>query len=711
MLLSPLGPGKGFTAVGDSCPLCRQCGAAITAQAALNTAAQWICIFCHAHNHSPDRYAFAGDEEATPDWTQFPEVHDALAVEWDEGPVDHLVADTTDTIVFVLDLTMARDDLDGVIAGLIEALRVLVLGGANPNVGLIGFDNTVQAFHLDSGLLSSALCFPAVRPLTASEQEKLQDPKARGRLIVPLDVALQDGAAGGLLTALNVMSQSALYDTNAGQATRERGLANALDVAAFLTNPLSFDPDAPTAYAERAKDAAPLKVNRGKIVYICGGPPNLYPRSLHNNPQLYWEELSAKLRFHYNIHSVDGLFVSAHQSLLESFLPHLMLHVSGGPLHIPLPPKDALPDFGRALSAAFAQLLKPLEYAAVSMSVYAEANVEVTHVIGPFIGRTNKLHHLQGSNRFGANDAVALYLDQKLASGSETHVQLVCTYVDLQAGKLVKRVLNVPLTHTRNEDEFADSVDDAVTGALLIKRVMSSVDNAKRINPEASGFDRFSSAIDRALVNSLRQFEPLFSQNLAALPFVCYCLRKSPMLLDSNDDQNFVMRRLALRFNVGDTQSLLFPKLFRVMRSEETGAPTVVGLPPEDLALNPRYILGMDSFTHLFLWSGALTADMDHVDELRAAAVDHLLMSSLDRCPAPLLYSVRDGDSASRFVTHQLVPSHLDTAAEMEQSFPELKQMSEEERKLFIMGLGFTDELSFNQYFRMQLAEAKRRRD
>ena len=255
--MSPLCDEQGFTQLADFCPTCQNCGAAITSYSALNSGAQWICVFCDTDNETIDRYG-----HSFLDWSQFPELQTAAAVQWDEGPADHLVADSQDTLVFVLDLTMSQSDLQGVTNSLAEALKVLALGGANPKVSVIGFDNTVQLFHLDSSSLSSSLCVPAIRSLNGTEQEMLQEPAIRSRLIVPLQQALQ-GGSGGLISALETIGQSALYMSNSGQASRERGLAGALDVAAFLTNPLSFDPDAPAAYADHATPEA--KLNRSKI--------------------------------------------------------------------------------------------------------------------------------------------------------------------------------------------------------------------------------------------------------------------------------------------------------------------------------------------------------------------------------------------------------------------------------------------------------------
>jgi hypothetical protein len=137
----------------------------------------------------------------------------------------------------------------------------------------------------------------------------------------------------------------------------------------------------------------------------------------------------------------------------------------------------------------------------------------------------------------------------------------------------------------------------------------------------------------------------------------------------------------------------------------------IVGVPPEEVALHPRHVIGMDAFSHLFLWSGERTQAGGADAEARGALVEHLLSLAAERAPPPVLYSFRQGDSGARFVTHQLVPSHVDRPEELDAAFPELAAMAPEERRLFMQGFGMSDELSFRQYCRQLFADAKRFRE
>jgi hypothetical protein len=168
---------------------------------------------------------------------------------------------------------------------------------------------------------------------------------------------------------------------------------------------------------------------------------------------------------------------------------------------------------------------------------------------------------------------------------------------------------------------------------LLAKRVASNVKDVIALDRQAD-LDQFTVAVDRTLTNSFKQFEEeLLRGSLTALPFVCFALRKAPVVVGAIDDQNVLLRLLLARLNTIDSLSVLVPKL---LRCNEDGS--IVSLAPEVLALNPNHVLGMDTFSHLFIWSGDRSGA---AQEVRAALVEHLLSTAADRVPAPVLYSFR----------------------------------------------------------------------
>jgi hypothetical protein len=686
-IVSPLGVDKtAFVAVRDTCPLCLECGAAVTSFSAVNSACQWVCAFCDADNETDTRYG-----QMEPNWNEFPELHHA-AVEWDEGPCDHLLSDGSDAFVFLVDQTMSRDDLAAVARSLSEAVKQMS-GAPEAQIALLGYDNAVHVYRLDAteGALSSSLCFPSIRPLNDAERDVLSRPEMRAQFLVPAEAAAQSGA---FQNAAETLGNVSLFRNNVGLVARERGLAQALQVACLLANPQQ------------------RPYSRARIVFVLGGPPNLYPESISHSRTVtsYWENASEKLSG--TIHSLEAILVSPQQCQVESFFPALFQSISGAPIPVPFASKNACPDFERALTAALTQLLKPLCYAAVSFGVFAQRNLQVTHVMGPLVGvKEKKIQHLRASAGVGRNDCLAVLFDQKLGSGGATLLQVVCSYVDLRATRLVKRVVTIPFVHTKDSESFRQGISDVVTGALLAKRVVAGMNELRRDGKKTSqeSVDQYTLAVDRTLTNAVKQYEEqVASKNLASLPFICYALRKSPVVVGGIDDQNFLLRSLVSRLNVSDTLGLLAPKLFRAERSGDAGgALRIVNVPPEEVALNPRHVLGMDAFSHLFLWSGERTTPQQDGD-LRDFLVDHLLAIAADRSPQPVLYSFRQRDSGARFVTHQLIPSHVDRAEELEVVFPELAAMAPEERKQFMHSFGMSDDLSFRQYCRQIFADAKR---
>ncbi len=356
-----------------------------------------------------------------PNWSEFAELHNA-AVEWDEGPADHLLSEGADTVLFVVDATMSQDNLSAVMRCVTEAVRSCPF--RSTRIGLITFDNTVQLHLLDSASLSSAVCVPAVRSLNVAEQDYLSSPVVRARLLVSVDDLNKTGA---LTATANVIGGSSLYQNNVRIGQRERGLGAALAVAGFLGKPLSES------------------LSRTRVVFMCGGPPNLYPVPSAKTSS-FWEDLSLTLS--HQIHSLEPMFVSVVQCNVDSFLPQLLLHVGGSPLSVPIASKNACPDFERAVTTAFSLFLRPLSFASVTLSVRASSNLSVTHIVGPVLG-DSKPRRLALSGGCVESDSLAVYFDQKLASGPNSMMQIVCSYVDLKNIRLIKRVVNVVFEHVR----------------------------------------------------------------------------------------------------------------------------------------------------------------------------------------------------------------------------------------------------------------------
>lgn len=669
----------------------------------LNSAAQWRCSFCGANNNAEavGRYARWKNEASQSSLDaatleEWPELKGSV-VEWDEGPCDHMMAQERDVWLLMLDTTMTKDDLQGCTVAIAEALRnaAAAIGVASsssdPLVGLMSFDNTANVYCLDSASPMECFSFPTVRPLSSAERELLSAPETRSRMLRPLSDLLQSGSSV-LSSVLESIVSSSTSTSHKGLGSRERGLAGAIEVGAFLCHPSTT----------MVPDATSTRVFRSKIVFVCGGPPNLY----HISPQetkvaQVWEQLSLRMRDQYFIHSIDSFFVSAHACQLDSFLPHLTTHVGGSSLSIPLAPKSACPDFTRALTAGLSNSLRPIEFCNVTLSLYTQADLSITHVIGPFVNVGNKLSRLHLNNAMSKSDCISIYFDHKQSSGNFTLLQGVCRYVNLIERKLIVRVFTLPIQFVADYEAFKSGIDDTITSALLLKRVISSVNDTLRVNGRDAKMQQFTDAIDRTAKNTVIQFGDKFSQVLPGFPFVAFSLRKSLMLTQASDDHYFVLRQLCLRLSPLEALNVLFPRVFRVDREKQA----LVAVSPETLALRPDAVIAVDSFVQLFVWSGSLTTN-DH--DLRDIAVESLLALAADRRPAPVLYSFREGDSGSRWVTHQLVPSHKDPAADAEKSFPDLKDMPADARKQWIDSFGFTNEWSFNEWFRWMMQESMR---
>lgn len=125
-------------------------------------------------------------------------------------------------------------------------------------------------------------------------------------------------------------------------------------------------------------------------------------------------------------------------------------------------------------------------------------------------------------------------------------------------------------------------------------------------------------------------------------------------------------------------------------------------MPLEDLALQSKHILVLDHHTDIFIWSGLDVAG-PALDYVRQRCIQYALESSAQRYPQPHIRVFTEGDSNARWLECRLVPSHKDPIEEQLKSFPQLHELSQEERQRLLSKFHRTDEMSFYQFYRTLL--------
>lgn len=78
---------------------------------------------------------------------------------------------------------------------------------------------------------------------------------------------------------------------------------------------------------------------------------------------------------------------------------------------------------------------------------------------------------------------------------------------------------------------------------------------------------------------------------------------------------------------------------------------------------------------------------------------EHVHKMSMYRYPQPSVHMFKEGTSMARWIQCRLVPSHKDTFDEQVTNFPQLDELTEEDRKRLLSKFHKTDDLSYLQWF------------
>ena len=121
--------------------------------------------------------------------------------------------------------------------------------------------------------------------------------------------------------------------------------------------------------------------------------------------------------------------------------------------------------------------------------------------------------------------------------------------------------------------------------------------------------------------------------------------------------------------------------------------------PLETLALQPNWILLLDHFTEIFVWSGIEMKGAEF-NPVREQLLKTLKKRSreLKRYPLPSVFAFFEGDSMARWLEARLVPSHKDDEFQQMQSFPQLGEMTTNKLSELREKLLWTDDYSYFEW-------------
>lgn len=142
------------------------------------------------------------------------------------------------------------------------------------------------------------------------------------------------------------------------------------------------------------------------------------------------------------------------------------------------------------------------------------------------------------------------------------------------------------------------------------------------------------------------------------------------------------------------SQLLVFPRLFFAAASTDA----FIEVACDDTSMQSDKVLVLDNLSCLIVWSGAGATDKAQ-NASREAATAYVKALAAERCPRPLVLSVKESSSMARWLQARLVPGHKDTTAEQRVNNPSaLGAMTPAEHKALLAKFFFTNDWSYNQY-------------
>ena len=170
-----------------------------------------------------------------------------------------------------------------------------------------------------------------------------------------------------------------------------------------------------------------------------------------------------------------------------------------------------------------------------------------------------------------------------------------------------------------------------------------------------------------------------------------------PLLGDAHkspDETCLGLRHAFLRASLDDALNIMSLPLLATPRHV---ALTVFSPVASDtLALWPDAYCCFDAWTRVFLWRGSEASEADEEpcrEFIRSEIVE-------TRFPTPTVVLCGEGSSMARFVESRLNPSHNDSSADQDASFPALASLSKEERDAIKAKWLRTDVPSLKQWLR-----------
>lgn len=349
--------------------------------------------------------------------------------------------------------------------------------------------------------------------------------------------------------------------------------------------------------------------------------------------------------------------------------------------------------------------------------------------------------------------AVILQQQTDLLASDFVYVQVCSEWMNAN-NQRVLRVMTQRVHVVQSRQEYLQSVDGNVMAVLLAKQVVLAACGEEN-GVVTKGEDLLALRFVDDIVSELctngyldikQKGKPgrgkpgvELPRNLVSLPQRLFHLRRGPLLgpvLQTTDDSEYV-RGLFLSADYPSSLKMIQPRLFVALPQQtqtrasvdptastavvssagqihngEPSNPDIIALeevPCEDVAMLSDWVLLLDGYTDLFIWSGRRTAakgnEIGEKQREKCRAMVNEIITKQERFPHPFVLEVKEGSSLARWFTCKLSPLHKDPVSFQEQCFPLLKTLPEQLRKDHLGKFIHTDDMSYTEYITFCLSK------
>ncbi|PRP79247.1 hypothetical protein PROFUN_13040 [Planoprotostelium fungivorum] len=639
---------------------CKSCGIIINFLSKLRPDGTWNCTFCDSRNESSREY---GDSDAV----HYPELHRSLVEYLDPTTQPSVMSSDLECIdYYLIDLNFSAQDLNTIVSSIAAAVR--------------------------DTPFADATVFPGIQPVSSAEMSTISFQV--NDYVVPKNECVETT----LSIALDAIRETAL---------RRRSPSGLRCMGTAVETCLSIH-----EMIQQRNQSVQL---HGRVTLFISGHPNFGPGSL---PSILDDSREGRRYF---LEQADEYY---RKLTITASDMDLAIDIICGDMGVPMLNRLCLGTGGTILlqrEMEEQQLKKNLVkgiHRVVGIrgvvDVMCNRGLRLTHVIGP-----SSASQIQPEQENDSPYRITIPL-----SSVQPRTSLTLLYdiesdlhrdnIDFQfsvsfTNSHNQRVLRV-VTHrvptTGSEEQYIASIDGDITAVMISKMMCAQA--RKQIDHRNN-----TAAVEQSVVKILRGCGKVSRRggyvlptHLSLLPKRLFMLQRGPLLgpiLQHMDDIDY-MRCLLIQANLQDSLRMIDPPLFMVDSSLRGEQPLeLYPLPTEDLAMQSDKILLLDHHTEVFRWLGGMvgrihqTADLEGILKRCDEYVESI---SRHRYPHPSSHSFKEGTSMARWIQCRLIPSHKDTTEEQLENFPQMDELTEEDRRRLLSKFHRTDDLSYLQWFK-----------